>query len=284
MRYVLAVSGGIDSVVLTDLLAQDKNLDITLAHFDHGIREDSAADARFVSELARRYDLKFETKREELGADASEDLARTRRYLFLHSVAQKNQAVLVTAHHADDVVETIAINISRGTGWRGMAVLDNVKVVRPMLEYTKSQIRDYALSRRLEWVEDETNLTDVYLRNRMRAVLGAQMTPDHRTALMKLWQSQKQLAKLIDIETQQHIERDVYSRYFFINVDWSVASELLRAIFVSKYNNPLTRPQRDRALHAIRTAKAGKVAHLGNGIALRFTPREFVVETVEPVL
>lgn len=284
MRYVVAVSGGIDSVVLIDLLAQDKNLELVIAHFDHGIRDDSAADARFVAELARKYNLKFETKREELGAEASEETARTQRYAFLYAVAQKYNATLVTAHHADDIVETIAINLSRGTGWRGVAALNNAKILRPLLAYTKAEIKDYALRKRLEWVEDSTNGTDVYLRNRMRFLLGVNMTQSQKNALVKLWQSQKQLAKQIDDETRQYVGGKSYSRYFFINIDRAAASEILRAIFISQCNNPLTRPQRDRALNAICTASAGKVADLGGGIKLIFTKSNFVVESIVPVL
>ena len=76
MKYVLAISGGVDSVVLLDMMSQ-LNKDIVVAHFDHGIREDSAADARFVEALANRYGVEFIVERVELGVTASEDLARS---------------------------------------------------------------------------------------------------------------------------------------------------------------------------------------------------------------
>ena len=104
MKRVVAVSGGVDSVVLLDMLA-DEGVNIVVAHFDHGIRPDSAADAWFVKALAARYGVEYIGKREELGADASEELARERRYAFLHEVAQKHHAKLVTAHHLDDLIE-----------------------------------------------------------------------------------------------------------------------------------------------------------------------------------
>ena len=113
--YVVAVSGGVDSVVLLDVFSKIKHHTLVVAHFDHGIRTDSVHDARFVEALAKKHTLTFETLREELGADASEEKARDRRYAFLRSVAKKYDGRIVTAHHSDDAVETIAINMSRGT-------------------------------------------------------------------------------------------------------------------------------------------------------------------------
>ena len=91
MRHILAVSGGVDSVVLLDMVVQGlmKSDQVIVAHFDHGIRPESADDAAFVKSLADKYGLLFETKREELGPDASEELARDRRYVFLRDIAKK---------------------------------------------------------------------------------------------------------------------------------------------------------------------------------------------------
>jgi tRNA(Ile)-lysidine synthase len=191
VNYLVAVSGGIDSVVLLDMLANEKNHHLVVAHFDHGIRDDSAADARFVREFAKRYHLPFVTAREELGAGASEQTARSRRYAFLNAQAKEFGAVVVTAHHQDDVLETIAINVSRGTGWRGLSVFDNEKVIRPLLFLTKEKIREYARTKRLEWVEDSTNGETAYLRNRLRRKISAQLTTNQRKDLVHVWEKQK---------------------------------------------------------------------------------------------
>jgi tRNA(Ile)-lysidine synthase len=114
-KYVVAVSGGVDSVVLLDHLAGHPEYELVVAHFDHGIRDDSREDEAFVRSLAEKYNVPFESKREDLGKQASEELARDRRYAFLRSVAGKHNAQIITAHHADDAVETIAINLLRGT-------------------------------------------------------------------------------------------------------------------------------------------------------------------------
>jgi len=91
-KYVVAVSGGVDSAVLLDILSKKPGLDLIVAHFDHGIRDDSKSDAIFVANLAKEYNLPFETKREELGSDVSEEKARDRRYEFLRAVAKKHDA------------------------------------------------------------------------------------------------------------------------------------------------------------------------------------------------
>ena len=139
-------------MVLLHMLSRQSDARIVVAHFDHGIREDSYEDARFVAGLAKQYGFPFVVKREELGAQASEALARERRYAFLYEQAEMFHGQIVTAHHADDVLETIAINITRGTGWRGLAVFSSTDIIRPLLGFTKTLLRHYALDHRLEWV------------------------------------------------------------------------------------------------------------------------------------
>jgi tRNA(Ile)-lysidine synthase len=102
--YIVAVSGGVDSIALLHMLTKTTDHEIIVAHFDHGIREDSADDAAFVRSLATEYGFPFETLREELGPDTSEETARNRRYEFLRGIAKKYNGQIVTAHHADDVV------------------------------------------------------------------------------------------------------------------------------------------------------------------------------------
>lgn len=278
MKYVVAVSGGVDSVVLLDMLVKKGEDELIVAHFDHGIRPESDADARFVEALASKYGLKFETKREELGKSASEELARERRYDFLRDVAHRHSARIVTAHHGSDMIESIAINLTRGTGWRGLAVLNDKTVFRPLLYLAKSDIHEYALRHRLEWVEDETNNSDVYLRNRIRQQLS-KLAPENKQELRELRSRQVHLAEHIDADAGSHLPDDTpNSRYFFSNIDEQTAIELLKALF-EKNGTSLTRPQRKRALHAIKTMKPGSVFEAGAGVKLEFSLREFVVKT-----
>lgn len=278
MKYVVAVSGGVDSVVLLDMLVKKGEDELIVAHFDHGIRPESDADARFVKALATSYGLPFETKREELGESASEELARERRYEFLRGVAKKNEAELVTAHHYEDTIESIAINIIRGTGWRGLAVMSG-NIVRPLLSTSKNQLYEYALKHNLEWVQDETNHSKKYLRNRLRGKLRNELLAAHKVRLRALWQDQLELRRKITIELDEIIShQSILSRYFFSNIDETSAIELLKAV-IENMGASLTRPQLRRALHAIKTLKPGSVFEAGAGVKLEFSQREFVVKT-----
>lgn len=280
MRYIVAVSGGIDSVVLLHQLVQAGEHTVIVAHFDHGIRPESAADARFVEALAEHYGVPFVGRREELGPNASEERARTRRYVFLRQVAVEYQATLTTAHHADDVVETIAINIQRGTGWRGVAVLNAPNIVRPLLEFSKEELRCYALEHRLEWVEDSSNASLAYLRNRLRRMIQLNLDAAARRELGALRAAQVKMKGLIDAETRTSMTDDAtYERYAMIHIDEDVASELLQAMISATGSLGLTRPQRERALLAIKTAKSGTRFDCGGGLILQFSTRNFTVCT-----
>lgn len=278
MRYIVAVSGGVDSVVLLDMMAKQHSSDqLVVAHFDHGIRPDSAEDALFVAGLAEKYGLPFETKREELGATASEELARHYRYAFLRQVAKKHKAIVVTAHHGDDVVETIAINLTRGTGWRGLAVLDSPDIERPLLRLRKVELIAYAKQHDLAWREDSTNTDTKYLRNDIRKKLA---TIDGQTVeLLGLYhERQRALKRMIDKETARLIGKAPYSRYFFSNMLDMVAIELLRAVFIQETGTSPTILQRQLVLHALKTAKAGKQLAVTKGVSVRFTKTTFVVD------
>ena len=118
--YIVAVSGGVDSIVLLDLLANQEKAKLIVAHFDHGIRNDSRDDRMFVQDLAVRYELPFVYDVGNLGQGASEAKAREARYTFLRGVRQAAGArSIITAHHEDDVLETAILNIMRGTGRKG---------------------------------------------------------------------------------------------------------------------------------------------------------------------
>lgn len=271
-KYIVAVSGGVDSVALLDMLYKTDQHQLVVAHFDHGIRPDSADDAHLVADLAEKYDLPFVSERAELGPDASEEKARDYRYSFLREVAKAHSARIVTAHHADDVVETIALNLTRGTGWRGLAVLDS-DIVRPLLHVNKEFLVQYAKANNLKWHEDSTNSSDKYTRNRLRRRL-ADIDQETKTKLLNLRDEQVALKKQIEHELASLVgDGPQYDRYFFINLPKESAIECLRHVT----NARLTRPQLGRALLAIKTAKPGTIYQAGSGISFSFTTRNFSI-------
>lgn len=218
--------------------------DIIVAHFDHGIRRDSANDTEFVRQKTKDYGLSFETRRVELGEKTSEAAARAARYDFLHEVAEKYTqdgvvAEIWTAHHLDDLMETIAINLLRGTGWRGLAGLDMAGIRRPFLEmlsgsdsrlpWDKTDIMRYAAERHLSWREDSTNSSDEYLRNRLRENLA--LSRAEKLEIFQLWNSQKNLRNEIDQLVRELLppENKSWHRAWFKDLDADIALELLRA-------------------------------------------------------
>ena len=134
-KYVVAVSGGVDSMVLLDILAKQEDLNLVIAHFDHGIRPDSAKDETLVAKVAKRHGLVFTSKKVALGSNASEALARDARYRFLKTVVKDNHAkALITAHHQNDQIETAVFNLLRGTGRKGLGSLQSTELVlRPLI-------------------------------------------------------------------------------------------------------------------------------------------------------
>ena len=279
VKYLVAVSGGVDSVVLLDVLKkQDKN--IVVAHFDHGIRQDSATDAQFVADLARKYDADFFSKREELGPNVSEDFARTRRYNFLRQLAEEQNARLVTAHHLDDVIETIAINLMRGTGWRGLAVLNADDIERPLIDWQKKEIIDYAQKYNLSWREDSTNQLNVYTRNIVRRKI--KQDEDARKELQILYHQQLKLAGEIKSELSSllknlEITDGQFSRYFINSIDNASAYEISRELVKGE----LMPNQLDRMIVAIKTNRSGTVFEASKKIKVHFSTRFFALELIE---
>jgi tRNA(Ile)-lysidine synthase len=173
-RPLVALSGGLDSVCLLHLLrfaAPPLRVDaLCAAHFDHGMRSGSRADADWVRGLCRAWAVPLAAGR----ADApprSETEARTLRYAFLRREADRLGAdCIVTAHHADDQAETLLFRMARGTGPGGLAGIAARAgdLRRPLLPFTRDELRAYARAYKLVWREDPTNLSLRYARNRIR--------------------------------------------------------------------------------------------------------------------
>ncbi|HET6746826.1 MAG TPA: tRNA lysidine(34) synthetase TilS [Candidatus Saccharimonadales bacterium] len=283
-KCLVAVSGGVDSVALLDMLVKQGAYELLVAHFDHGIRQDSQGDARFVEALAKKYSLPFFTKREELGPHASEEEARGQRYSFLRHVAKEQGAIIATAHHADDIVETVAINIIRGTGWRGLAVMGAKDIIRPLSTLRKSEIYAYALENRLEWVEDDTNATDKYLRNRVRSQIARLVDDGTKQQLLELWKAQAVCRQEIEGEAIRTLSAAHHSRYFFTCIDSNVALELLRRRIYADLGVTLLTSQLERGLLAIKVALPGSIVQLGRGVELSFSRESFVALQSEKML
>ena len=176
-RLLIAISGGLDSVVLTHLCHQLK-LNLALAHCNFNLRGDeSDGDEEFVLQLAEDLDLEvfiesFETEDYAKTYKLSTQMAaRELRYNWFEELAEQlNFDFILTAHHADDNLETFLINLSRGTGLDGLMGIPEVnnKIVRPLLTFSREDIETYAKTNKLTWREDSSNASNKYLRNKLR--------------------------------------------------------------------------------------------------------------------
>ena len=198
---LLAVSGGVDSVVMLDLFvrgAPSLQLELAVAHIDHQLRAESPADADFVRSLAAAHHLPFFVRQISPQTHARahrlslETAARLLRYEALQSIcAQAGAEVLATAHNANDQAETVLYRVLRGTGLAGLAGIAEKRgnLVRPLLPFSRAQIVAYARACDLSWREDGSNADLAMARNRLRheviPVLSRQFNPGLVRALCR---------------------------------------------------------------------------------------------------
>ena len=255
MKLILAVSGGVDSMAL---LAMYAHADIIVAHIDHGTRKSSAKDADFVHQKCQKLGVKFYETKLELGEGVSEELARKKRYEFLKTIQEKEGGTLCTAHHLDDVLESIAINLIRGTGWRGLTPFYGDDLVRPfiILKMWKRDVLKFAGEQNIYFRQDPTNYETNYLRNRVRKKM-AELDEVARADIINLFEKQNELRgkieKLVtELAKQTVVGKNFHKKELFLVADEKVALEVLREICLMHGYN-LTRKQLADFLSAIKT-------------------------------
>jgi len=176
-RLLLAFSGGLDSTVLVHLLL-NAGFKPALAHCNFQLRgKDSLADEKFCQDLAKKYNLKFFSKRFDIAKYGKETgsnvqlAARQLRYEWFHEIIADNGFdFILTAHHAGDIVETVLINLLRGTGINGLKGIPekNGKLVRPLLPFRKEDLERYAKEQKIRFRTDLSNSESKYERNFIR--------------------------------------------------------------------------------------------------------------------
>lgn len=269
MTKILAVSGGVDSMVLLDQFLQINTDSIIVAHFHHGTRPSADDDAAFVQRISAKLNVPCIIERADLGPNVSESTARLARYHFLNQTAHKYHGQIYTAHHLDDLVESIAINLIRGTGWRGLAVMDNKSIQRPFISstfnkqiYDRRDILKYAAQHHVTYRQDPTNAEPTYLRNRLRPLL-INLSRTTKLQLLALRNRQITLASQIQSSITTLLPpTSVIPRQIFRDLPDDVALELLRHTLNSRLQLSLTRPQLADFLAAIRTYAPSKKFNL----------------------
>ena len=250
--------------------------EVVVAHFDHGIRENSSLDAEFVQKICSERGVKCVIGRGRLGCNASEAEARKKRYEFLREVAKENDGEIYTAHHLDDLIESVAINMIRGTGWRGLSPMGDEEIRRPLIRMSKQEIWRYAGEHKLRFRQDQTNNELLYLRNRVREKLS-ELPEGKYDRLVELVEKQRGLKREIDEITSRLLpEKGVYLREWFFKMPDAVAVEILRAA-TFKNGVRMTRVQLLELLNAVREYAPGKCFNMPGGKLLKMHKKYFVL-------
>lgn len=203
-RLVVAYSAGLDSTALLhllDLLRAPLNLTIVAAHAHHGLRPESDQELEHAQSVCSGLNIGLRTARLDVPALQAasgrglEECARQARYAFLDSVRLEHHADwIVTAHHGDDLAEDIVMRLVRGTGWPGLGGMPGVDsgrgLLRPLLDWEKSELRDFLEETGTGWCEDMSNTSPEHTRNRIRhdiLPLLRRENPSFYKAAMQLW-------------------------------------------------------------------------------------------------
>ncbi len=302
---MLAVSGGVDSMVLLHLLMQkDQSLvdsrqslakeqkttktndsrlstsdsigsiELIVAHFNHGIRPDANEDEKLVMSVAKEHDLPVEVGRGKLGVGASEATARTARYKFLENVRQKTGSdLIITAHHQDDMIETAVLNMLRGTGRRGIsAISSNKAALRPLLAHPKVEIIDYAQKNGVKWREDSTNKDETYLRNYIRSNITSRLTNNGREQFLEnadnVAKSNIKIDKIIATLSRLVIQDNKINRYKFSLLPNEIGNELIMIWLRSLGIREFNKKNVEKISMALKTAKSGTKQPIIGGLDL----------------
>ena len=213
--YLVAVSGGADSVVAATLF-HEAGLRFAVAHCNFHLRgSDSDRDMHFVKELAAKWQVpflvcEFDTLSLQKNSGKSvEMVARELRYNWFAEIAA-DYDFIVTAHQATDAAETMLLNLTRGTGLKGLCGIPpvNGKIIRPMLIFTAQEIRQYAENHHIEYMEDYTNRDEQIMRNRIRHSVIPQLETINPQFLSTNSRSRTVLQKQYAY-FQKHIESDI---------------------------------------------------------------------------
>ena len=295
-KIVVGCSTGPDSMALVDMLLKirDKyHLTIIVAHVNHNIRKESYKESEFLKEYSQIHHLAYETMViEEYGDDNFHNEARNIRYQFFDTVVKKYEAnYLMTAHHGDDLMETILMRIVRGSningysGFKKVVEMDGYKIVRPLIEFTKQELLDYDISNLVPYYVDKSNEKDTYTRNRYRKYILPFLKSEDKDVHLKFLKFSNTLAesaKFIDKVTKNAIKRCIIDDKIlidkFLEEDEFIQREMLYSFLKDYYQDDLiliNDKHIDLLLTLIRSRKANSFINLPNEVVAKKNYNEF---------
>ncbi len=223
---IAGVSGGPDSMALLSLLIRVKkalDIEVVCAHVNHNTgRVGQLEEQQFVEKFCRNHNIVFETMTiEDYGDDNFHNEAHTKRYNYFSGLVKKyNSKYLFTAHHGDDLIETILMRIVRGSTLRGYSGFSKIidkgsyKIVRPLMHLTKEQIIQYNKKNKVPYAIDSSNQKDVYTRNRFRKYIVPEFKKEDPNVHQKFYKFSKTL-----LEYNEYIDKEVSKKIKGIYVD-----------------------------------------------------------------
>ena len=242
-KLFLAVSGGIDSVVLVELLHQ-LNYKIAVLHCNFSLRNlESDGDEEFVTSFCNSKKItvfvqKFDTKQFALDYKLSIQVAaRQLRYdWFYEQLQEQNFDFILTAHHLDDNLETFLINLSRGTGLDGLTGIpfQNDNIIRPLLPFSRAEIEVFAAENQINWREDSSNASDNYLRNKIRHAIVPVLKEINPNFLDSFVKTQNHLFDAQSIVTDG--EYIIFKEVVTENVDGTIYFSLKKLLQLPNYS------------------------------------------------
>ena len=220
-KLVLGVSGGPDSICMLEILNQLKeklNFEIVVAHINHGIRENAILDEKYVEEYCKKLDVEYyvlKVKLKELSKEKKiglEEAGRKVRYDFFDTILEKTKSnKIAIAHNKNDRVETIILNILRGSGSLGLKGIEpkNGKYIRPIIEIERSEVEDFCLKNNINPRIDESNFENEFSRNRVRNVVIPYIKEEFNPNIVET------IIRMSDIisEENEFLEEEIYKQY-----------------------------------------------------------------------
>ena len=232
ITVVCATSGGVDSMVLLSILLK-YNVKIVCAHVNHNLREESFEEYEFVKKYCKDNNVIFEgTVLDKIEKGNLESEFRSKRYEFFDSIVKKYDAkYLLTAHHGDDLTETVLMRIVRGSSLEGYSGFDvvsdrnNYKILRPLVYLTKDQIYEYAKENNIEYREDKTNKSDKYTRNRYRKYILPKLKEENKNVHIKFLKFSNELMESYKF-INEYIENLIKDNYYNNKLDLEIIKSM----------------------------------------------------------
>ena len=253
---VVAVSGGPDSMALLHLLLNIREkikINIVCAHVNHNKRKESDDEKVFVEEYCKSNNVYFEyMKIEEYGSGNFHSEARDIRYKFFKDVMKKyNSHLLFTAHHGDDLIETILMRIVRGSNLKGYSGFSKItdfgsyKIVRPLIFYTKSEILEYDILNKIPYVIDSSNNEDDYTRNRYRHVVLPFLKNEDANVHEKFLSFSEILSEYDSffdsyLSSKQFYDNGILDVNLFLGENELIQGRIIEAVLREVYNDDLS--------------------------------------------